>query len=39
MAAKAAQIGVDTMRMAERQITLQVLDQVWREHIQPDAAA
>ena len=34
MAAKAAQIGADTMRMAERQITLQVLDQLWREHIQ-----
>ncbi|CAI8346670.1 MAG: Protein translocase subunit SecA [Rhodospirillaceae bacterium] len=34
MAAKAAQIGGETMRMAERQITLQVLDQLWREHIQ-----
>ena len=34
MAAKAAQIGPDTMRAAERQITLRVLDQLWREHIQ-----
>ena len=39
MAAKAAQIGADTMRMAERQITLQVLDQLWREHIQNMTAA
>lgn len=34
MAAKAAQIGPETMRAAERQITLRVLDQLWREHIQ-----
>ena len=34
MAAKAAQIGPETMRSAERQITLRVLDQLWREHIQ-----
>ena len=34
MAAKAAQIGPETMRGAEKQITLRVLDQLWREHIQ-----
>ena len=34
MAAKAAQIGPETMRAAERQLTLRVLDQLWREHIQ-----
>ena len=34
MAAKAAQIGPETMRSAEGQITLRVLDQLWREHIQ-----
>ena len=34
MAAKAAQIGPETMRSAENQITLRVLDQLWREHIQ-----
>ena len=34
MAAKAAQIGPETMRAAESQITLRVLDQLWREHIQ-----
>ena len=33
MAAKAAQYGADIMRMAEKSILLQILDQVWKDHL------
>ena len=33
MAEKAVRIGPDTMRMAEKSLLLQVLDQQWKEHL------
>lgn len=33
MAAKAADIGPDLMRMVEKSLLLQVFDQVWKEHL------
>ncbi|MDD9841048.1 MAG: preprotein translocase subunit SecA, partial [Alphaproteobacteria bacterium] len=33
-AARAAQIGVELMRQAEKSLMLQILDQHWREHLQ-----
>jgi preprotein translocase subunit SecA len=33
MAAKAARYGSDTMRMVEKQVLLQTIDQNWREHL------
>ncbi|HEV3174666.1 MAG TPA: preprotein translocase subunit SecA [Stellaceae bacterium] len=33
MAAKAAQFGVDVMRMAEKSLLLQILDQAWKDHL------
>ncbi len=33
MAAKAADIGPDTMRMVERSLLLQILDGAWKEHL------
>src|SRR5262249_59701156 len=33
MAAKVAQWGADLMRQIERQILLQILDHLWREHL------
>ncbi len=33
MAAKAAQFGIDNMRMIEKQLLLQTIDGKWREHL------
>jgi len=33
MAAKAAQFGIDNMRMIEKQLLLQTIDAKWREHL------
>ena len=33
MAAKAAQFGIDVMRMAEKSLLLQILDQAWKDHL------
>ena len=33
MAEKAVRIGPDTMRMAEKSLLLQVLDQQWKQHL------
>jgi preprotein translocase subunit SecA len=33
MAEKAANYGVETMRMVEKSLVLQILDQVWKEHL------
>ena len=33
MAEKAANIGPDTMRMVEKSLLLQILDQTWKEHL------
>ncbi len=33
MAEKAANYGVDVMRMVEKSLLLQILDQVWKEHL------
>jgi len=33
MAAKAAQYGTDVMRMAEKSLLLQILDQAWKDHL------
>ena len=33
MAEKAVRIGLETMRMAEKSLLLQVLDQQWKEHL------
>jgi preprotein translocase subunit SecA len=32
-AAKAARVGADTMRLAEKEVMLKLLDQHWREHL------
>ncbi|MEM1399265.1 MAG: preprotein translocase subunit SecA [Pseudomonadota bacterium] len=33
MAAKAVDVGPDTMRVAEKSLLLQILDQIWKEHL------
>src|SRR5438874_11661453 len=33
MAAKAAQFGIEVMRMAEKSLLLQILDQAWKDHL------
>jgi len=33
MAEKAANVGPDTMRMVEKSLLLQLLDQIWKEHL------